>query len=628
MPVTSATANRMHNDSVAAAFEHTARLWPERPFLNVLPETADIYRLDAGAINYGSVLQQVLTLSDAFTAAGYTQGHRVLLLLENRPQFFIHWLALNRIGVSVIPVNPDLRLRELEYLIEHAQPALAITIPTHKTLLDSAASSVARDLAVVLCDQTIPDNNRTLKVVKATEKTAYSEAALLYTSGTTGNPKGCVLSNNYFLLAGQWYATTGGLCALNNDGEHMITPLPVFHMNAMAYSFMAMLTVGGCLTCLDRFHPRTWWHSVRQSGASCLHYLGVMPSLLMGMVASSNDRDHSVRFGFGAGIDPSLHKRFEHRFGFPLIEAWAMTETGAGVVIAANREPRQVGKSCFGRPSADIDIQLMDEHGHSVAANTPGELWVRHAGEDPRFGLFTEYYKDPEATAKAWEHGWFHTGDMVRQDDDGNMVFVDRKKNVIRRSGENIAAVEVESVLMRHPAITAVGVTAVPDAIRGDEVFACICVQQSTASLQSGNVQSSSIVESSSRAQVPNNVQSSSHVQVPGNVQSSSRAQVPGNVQSSNHVQVPGNVLSSCSEPLTGSREQLAREIVSWCLEQISYYKAPGYIAFVDALPLTSTQKIQRGELKAIAQKLINDPDTFCTTDMKKRQTASSPSND
>ncbi len=106
----------------------------------------------------------------------------------------------------------------------------------------------------------------------------------------------------------------------------MITPLPVFHMNAMAYSFMAMVTVGGCLIVLDRFHPKTWWSDVAASGATCLHYLGIMPSVLMGFPEQAVDRTHQVRFGFGAGVDPKLQKNFEARFGFPLIEAWAMTE--------------------------------------------------------------------------------------------------------------------------------------------------------------------------------------------------------------------------------------------------------------------------------------------------------------
>ena len=191
---------------------------------------------------------------------------------------------------------------------------------------------------------------------------------------------------------------------------------------------------------------------MRDTRATCLHYLGVMPSMLMGAPEAAGDRDHSVRFGFGAGVDPKLHAAFEERFGFPLIEAWAMTETGAGAVIAANREPRRVGEACLGRPEApDRGAHRSTTQDTRSSRNAPGELLVRRAGDDPRRGFFSGYWKNPEETAKAWEGGWFHTGDIVRQEPTGDMFFVDRKKNVIRRSGENIAAVEVESVLMRHP---------------------------------------------------------------------------------------------------------------------------------------------------------------------------------
>jgi acyl-CoA synthetase (AMP-forming)/AMP-acid ligase II len=160
----------------------------------------------------------------------------------------------------------------------------------------------------------------------------------------------------------------------------------------------------------------------------------------------------------------------------------------------------------------------------------PGELLVRHAGSEPRYGFFREYLKDAEATAAAWQGGWFHTGDVVRRGADGSLHFVDRKKNVIRRSGENISAVEVESVLMQHPSIRQVAVAPAPDPVRGDEVFAC--------------------------------------------------------------------VVSEGPAPDAAARKQIAADIVAWCLSRLAYYKAPGYVAFVAAVPLTSTQKIQRGALK------------------------------
>src|SRR6185369_8756247 len=273
---------------------------------------------------------------------------------------------------------------------------------------------------------------------------------------------------DYFLISAEWYAGAGGLCSMRRGSERMLTPLPTFHMNAMATSTMAMLALGGCLIPLDRFHPKTWWHCVRQSRATVVHYLGVMPAILMAAPASEQDCDHDVRFGFGAGVPRDLHLAFEQRFGFPLIEAWAMTETGSGAVIAATHEPRHPGTSCVGRPPNDLQVKLVREDGSEVPLGDTGELLVRRRGAEPRRGFFHRYLKDPDATEAAWAGGWFHTGDLVRQDAQGRIYFVDRNKNIIRRSGENISAVEVERVLCDHPSVKAAAVAAVADPLRGD----------------------------------------------------------------------------------------------------------------------------------------------------------------
>ena len=551
-------------NSVADAFESAARRWPEADFVDVLPETAAVYGIGAGAVRYAAMQSLVVAQRAAYARAGYGVGHRVGLLLDNRPAFFLHWFALNGLGVSVVPINADLRAAELEYLVGHSEIALAVALPHRHADLSAAARAVGRPLALMVGDG--------LEVVDPVQPAPFgspdgtaaptlaTECALLYTSGTTGRPKGCILPNRYFLHSGAWYAAVGGLATLRTaypDGqgrwtqERMLTPLPLVHMNAMAYSTLAMVLTGGCLVVLDRFHPATWWDSVRASRASVVHYLGVMPSMLMKAAPRADDRGHAVRFGFGAGVDRALHAPFEARFGFPLLEAWAMTETGAGAVVMAHGDPRQVGSNCFGREGPDVEVRLVADHGGEAGVDEPGELWVRHTGPDPRDGFFAGYLKDPEATAEAWAEGWFHTGDIVRRDADGQLHFIDRRKNVIRRSGENISAVEVESVLNQHPAVKACAVAATPDAVRGDEVLACIVT----------------------------------------------------------HAPVP-----------EADRERLARELTTHTLERLAYYKAPGWVAFLGALPLTASNKIQRGELKAMAQTLPGQGVCVDTRAMKKRQ--------
>ena len=535
-------------DSVYGALAASAARWPSRPLLHVTRSTSAAYGVAPGDISYSVVQAQADERAEWLSGSGFGPGMRLALLVENRPEFFVSLLAANRLGGSVVPINPDLRAAELEFLFGHAEPALVVSVPSRIAELKEAAAAAGLALPVVPHGGAFPQLRPNAVAARLDVCAASREAALLYTSGTTGRPKGCVLANAYFLEAARWYSTLGGMVSLTDKGERMITPLPVFHMNALVYSFMAMVAVGGCLAVLDRFHPRSWWQDVAASSATCLHYLGVMPSILMNAPPVPEERAHGVRFGFGAGVDPKLHAAFEEHFGFPLIEAWAMTETGAGAVIAAHGRDRPVGSSCIGKPGPSVEFRLVDESGKAVRTGADGELLVRRRGSDPRLGFFSEYFKDPEATRAVWRNGWFHTGDILRQDREGYLYFVDRRKNLIRRSGENVAAVEVESVLMRHPGVRAAAVAGVPDRIRGEEVFAFVVAD----------------------------------------------------------------------DPSPAKAEEIAR----WGLKRMAYNKVPGFISFVDDLPLTSTQKVDRANLKAAAANQRNHPSTVNTCHLKKRDQA------
>jgi acyl-CoA synthetase (AMP-forming)/AMP-acid ligase II len=490
--------------TVFAAFEETAVRAGDAEFL--------CYPPSGESLAYGEALTRLEALAARYRAAGYGLGHRVALLLENRPEFILHWLALNALGAAVVPVNPYYRRRELDHLFADSAAELAIVLPERADEVRAAAA----------CPVIGPDDDPPKAISPAETGTpgADSLCGLLYTSGTSGAPKGCLLNNEYHLAMGEWYVSQGGLCAIEPGRERLLTPLPLHHMNAMACSFMAMVLSGGCLIQLDRFHPTSWWDSVAESKATILHYLGVMPAILLGLDPVPAERAHQVRFGFGANVEPRHHAAFEARFGFPLIEAWAMTETGGGACIAANREPRHVGTRCIGKPTT-CDVKIGEN----------GELLVRHSAAAPRRGFFAGYHKDAAATEAAWAGGWFHTGDVVREGEDGSLHFVDRRKHVIRRSGENIAALEVESVILELDWIAQAAVIAAPDELRGEEVMACIVAK-------------------------------------------------------------------------TGAPrdEAAARWLAAWCREQLAYYKAPGWVAFRDALPVTATQKVQKTALRALAE--------------------------
>jgi acyl-CoA synthetase (AMP-forming)/AMP-acid ligase II len=541
--------------TVYEAFRRTAEQYPDHDFLDILPRTAARYAIEPRTYTYVDAVLEVAELERRYRAAGVGLGRRVGLMLENRPAFFFHWLALNGLGAAVVPINPEWRSAELEYLVGHSEMSVAVVPSERVEELRLAGVDAERRIVVTTPDLSLLEAVGPGRVGAVVVPDADTECALLYTSGTTGRPKGCVLPNEYFLRAGQWYAEIGGLCRILPGKERLITPLPMSHMNAMAFSTLVMLLTGGCVVPLDRFHPTSWWTSVRESRATIVHYLGVMPAMLLGAPPDDGDRLHSVRFGFGAGVSPRLHAAFEERFGFPLLEAWAMTETGAGAVIIANREPRKVGTACFGKADSRVAWRVVDDEGGDVLAGQPGELLVRCAGDSPRFGFFREYLKDPDATDSAWQGGYFHTGDVVSIDAEGDFHFIDRKKNVIRRSGENISAVEVESVLLQHPGIASVGVTAIPDEIRGDEVMACV---------------------------------------------------------------VPRAAVKQTE------RDAFARDIVQFCLGRLAYFKAPGYVALCERLPLTPTEKIQRAQLKELGLRLVTTDSCIDLRPLKKRTAAAS----
>jgi acyl-CoA synthetase (AMP-forming)/AMP-acid ligase II len=458
--------------SVYQTFCDTANRFAERDFLHIPEQACSAYHDGAIDLSYGEAASSIESIRAAYQAAGYGGGHRVALMLQNRPEFLLHWFALNALGASVVPINDEMSPEEQAYIINHSETCLLVYLPDLAAKLDPLRPLLEHPLARLPADETgVPPPPGPADGVEPGPET---ECALLYTSGSTGKPKGCILTNEYYLLSGRRYVETGGLCALEPGRDRLITPLPLVHMNAMACSTLAMVISGSCLVQLDRFHPRSWWQSVRDSRATIVHYLGVMPAMLLNLPAGEDDFSEQVRFGFGAGVNPKHHADFEARFGFPLIEAWGMTETGNHGAIVANREPRHVGSCCFGLPPAHLDVRLVDEQGDDVASGQPGELLVRHKGDNPRLGFFSGYLKNPEATAEAWEGGWFHTGDVVRQQSDGTLCFVDRRKNVIRRSGENISALEVEAALSELPGIAMVVACPVPDEVRGDEVMACI----------------------------------------------------------------------------------------------------------------------------------------------------------
>lgn len=452
--------------------------WPDRPFLAVPPNPDRAYLPNGYEITYRNADADIERLKDGYRRAGYGLGHRVALLLENRPEHILHRLALNSIGASVVPINPDYRPAETAYLLEHSEPALILAIESRREQVGAAlAASRHRPPVYIPATGSAPPTATTS--ASAGKPSPATEAEILYTSGTTGRPKGCILSHGYEVCLGDWYAQIGGMATLRPGEDRIYNPLPLYHLNSGVVSLLGAISVGCCQVQTDRFNPKRWWREVGASRATIVHYLGVVAPMLLNQSPLSTDTDHGVRFGIGAGIEPELHAAFEARFGFPLIEIWGMTEFCR--LLSDNHHPRQAGTRAFGTAVTGIDVRVVDDLDRDVADGTPGEMVLRHSAETPRRGTFSGYLKNEEETEKAWRGGWFHTGDTVWRGSDGMLHFVDRKKNIIRRSGENIAAAEVEALLLTHPDVLQAAVLAVKDEVREEEVLACLVTRSGKA---------------------------------------------------------------------------------------------------------------------------------------------------
>ena len=462
--------------TIGEAWHSAVQRHPDRPVIIIPASPARDFLPDGLEISYAEASGAVERLIDAYANAGYGLGHRVSLLLDNRPEHLLHRLALNCLGVSCVPINPDYRPAEIAYLIDHSEPELILVLRSRaQQIADGLALAETRNKphVQILEDVFAPPPPRTAP--QSGSVTPATEAEILYTSGTTGRPKGCILSHGYEISSGAWYATRPGRAAVQHGAERIYNPLPLYHCNSGVVSFYGAVLTGGAQIQSERFHPERWWREIRQTKASIVHYLGVIVPMLLAQPPSELDKQHDVRFAFGAGCEPQLHAPFEARFGFPLLEGWGMTEMVR--ILIDSVEPRQIGTRAFGRAQPGVDIRVVDDHDQDVADGTPGEMVLRHSAESPRRGAFSGYLKNPQETEKSWRGGWFHTGDTVYRAPGGMLHFVDRKKNIIRRSGENVAAAEIEALLLTHPDVLQVAVMAVKDEVREEEVLACLVLK-------------------------------------------------------------------------------------------------------------------------------------------------------
>jgi crotonobetaine/carnitine-CoA ligase len=417
-------------------------------------------------ISFADLAERVSRLASGFAAHGVGPGDRVAVMLANHPDHPVVFLALARLGVTQIPVNIHLRGLGLEYVLTHSEARAVVADERFAPELTALRQKSPIELSVwrgTPPPATGPARSTTLEDVAAAGTGAPPRSApdaervvsITYTSGTTGPPKGVMLGEKPYLTAGRVAGQLAGVRA----GDVMLTWEPLYHIGG-SQVIVTCLQHTVPMALLERFSASSFWDDARRYRATQMHYLGGVLGLLLKQPPRPGDTGHSIRIAWGGGAPAHLWAPFERRFGVRIQEAYGMTEAASFTTI--NLEGR-VGS--IGRPVPHFEVKIVLDDGREAAADETGQIVVRE--REP--GLFMKgYLKDRERTADALRDGWLYTGDFGARDADGFLYFAGRRRDRLRRRGENVSAWEIEQVVSMHADVEACAAIGVPSEV-GDE---------------------------------------------------------------------------------------------------------------------------------------------------------------
>lgn len=428
---------------------------------------------EEGTLTYRELADRVARVSGGLAALGVGQGDAVLVMLPSGADFVVTWFAAARIGAVQVPVNTAYRGMLLEHVVATSGAAVAIVAAEHRGLFDLSRAPYdgLRHVVVQPGDRTedgpAPDiqlaDLERHGTAPVPDIHPTDPAAILFSSGTTGPSKGILLSHHYFWFHADRSARRGQV----RPDERFYTCLPLFHANAQVLSVTAALVTGTAVVLDRRFSASGFWDRLRATGATRFNYIGGMIPILMKQPPTERDHEHRVRYGIGAAAPADQLEAFEDRFGLTLVENYGQTENC--VALANALDDRRVGS--VGKAICGFEVAVVDDDDHPVGPDVVGELVFRP--QSPHI-MMSGYHDMPDAMVAATRNLWFHTGDYVRRDADGFHYFVDRKKDAIRRRGENISAYEVELVVDSHPDVLESAAIAVPSDVGEDEVMVVV----------------------------------------------------------------------------------------------------------------------------------------------------------
>ncbi|MCW2954962.1 MAG: AMP-binding protein [Conexibacter sp.] len=423
-------------------------------------------------LTYEAFLARTERCAQGLAQLGIKQGDLVVVHLRNSPEFLIAWFALARLGAVLIPSNIANTVGELEHIVGFTKARMAITEPIYLETVERAIAAAGTETAVVVARGSAEGRAAFDDVLAAAGAPPRPRvggddlAELIFTSGTTRKPKAVMLTHANCVRAGQDSVN----CLWLDEGERCLTALPLFHVNGQAMSVLGALTVAGTLVLIEEFRASRFWGQVRAHRATQTCIVAMQLRTLIAQPPDAGDRDHVVRRLFYAiNVTDAEKDAFEARYGVALINGYGLSEGMTLLTCAPIVGPRRWPS--IGLPSPGRRLLLLDDAGDEVAPGEVGEIVVDGTpGRDVMLG----YYNDAEATATALRGGRLHTGDNAYADEAGYLFFFDRKKDMIKRAGENVSAIEVEWALIDHPQVAEASVVGVPDAIRDEAVAAVV----------------------------------------------------------------------------------------------------------------------------------------------------------
>lgn len=504
----------MSDQTIPELLATQALVHPDRRFL----------RFTDRDLTFGDVDTWSSDLAERLRSFGISDGDLVPLMMPNVAEFVISWFALCKLGAVCTMINTAMRGPALAHALNLSQSDLVIV---DAALLDTVRA-VTADLTTITRYVVLGEVEQSSDVIPFPERqqldshavnsigpaSAHDAAMVMFTSGTTGRSKGCVLSHRFAVRQAELMVEHLRL----RDDDVLYCPFPLFHLDGSVLTVMPALVLGTTAAIGERFSTSGFWREISQFGATVFDFMGATLTMLLKAPGSPDDAHNPVRLAWGVPV-PEFAEEFERRFALRLVELYGSTDAGVPIYQPLD-EPRRNG-SC-GRVIPAYDVQLFDADDRPVPPGAVGEIVIR-PGEPSIMSM--GYFGMPEATVAANHNLWFHTADLARQDEDGWVYYVGRRAESIRRRGENISSFEIEEVLKLHPDVLDAAAYGVPSELTEDDVMVAI-VARPSASLDPG-------------------------------------------------------------------------ELIEFCRERMARHMLPRYVDFVDELPRTPTEKVEKHTLIA-----------------------------